>query len=879
MTRKIMTPKRNVIAAAAALAIIAATPAHAALQRMGPIDKSPTVGGFPAWFQDSTGITMDFCDPTNQAELNGGWCVLIPPGPVVPESFPTNFFNEHFYYRADNGLKDPSNGFKARLIIALEAAFANNDVIDGDQMTFGRVRVFMPGLPFDGDYRVITPYSDTTYLGKKAGDRIFETTDIGIACVNTFACTLETVIGPYLLPSAVAGGGEVPPMPDLKTAPPGTDPFYDQAVALGATTADPGTGKKYVADPARVGPVTGSPLPPFTAFNIDGTSTLRNHNTFRVEVRVPTPNHDGMVFYTLDGETNFTVAGRLVTGAIPGEVVDMRGTYEANALGNVTELDAYASALPGVNARVPAQAIVPPVTPILQFYDVPCGGAIGTDPLTGLPIVNPPPYTAPAGAIAHGMSSSDTDYWGQSQPGGLPPSHLCIVDTTARNAAGQVVPVYHLQKVTDDVQVTLAGYNGPGNGTLTVNATSSDPTAVLTLAGYGPAPAATPGTSVGRGAGTGLQLVAGAATVSALLAPPSKVQVVSNKGGGDLRTTDPALGTAVLVGVPVAADDTVTMFEDCSATAATSCATPLQFDLLANDSVLFNGVNTNLRALVTSGAAIVTVTATAPRIGTATVTADGRVTYTPNPNANGLDQILYTVTVDGRVSNQAALAINVTPVNDLPVAGNTTVGAVVAKTNIANLIASSTDPDGNTDVRDAVIVTWPAQLGPQPLPANGVVNYTPTSTGNFTVTYRAKDAAGALSANLGTGTLTVIAAETIAYTKQQFTAPAGGAANARWTVSGTDTVREGQTLTIAYANGTIRSTGQVCNGTAAVPACVVGTAVVDGTGAWLFDRVFAPGGATDPKDATFWSTGPTNIRTFSSNPVLGGAQTIGIVFK
>jgi hypothetical protein len=73
-------------------------------------------------------------------------------------------------------------------------------------------------------------------------------------------------------------------------------------------------------------------------------------------------------------------------------------------------------------------------------------------------------------------------------------------------------------------------------------------------------------------------------------------------------------------------------------------------------------------------------------------------------------------------------------------------------------------------------------------------------------------------------------------------------------VTGTDTVREFQTLTIAYADGVIRSTGQVCNGTAAVPACVVGTANVDATGAWTFDQVGTRGGAKDPTDTTFWST-------------------------
>jgi hypothetical protein len=871
-----MKAKRSVIAAAAALAIVAAAPVHAALTRLGPIDNSPTVGGFPSWFQDSTGITLEFCDLKSQAELDKGWCVLIPPGPVFPESFPNNFFIEHFYYDVTNTLLDPTTGLKAKLVIALEASFANGtNVVNGEQMTFGRHRVFIPNLPIAGDYRVITPYEDVTYFDQQVGDKIFDTTDVGVACVATFECTLGTVIGPFLLPSVSAGGAEVPPMPDLLSAPVGTDPWYDAAVAAGAApTADPGTGLKYLADPGRIGTLTGSPLPPFTANNVDGTTSLRDHNTFRIEVRHPQADHLGPIAITLDGETNFTVGGRLMTGTLPGAVSNTRGTYHADATGTVTSLDAFASAGSTQDARLPAGPIVPAVTPVLQFFDVPCGGAIGTDPVTGLPVVNPGPYTAPAGAVAHDMAAQQTDYWGQSTPGGVPPTHLCIVDNTARNTAGQVVPAYYLQKVTDDVHISAADFNGPSNGTLTVNAASSDPTAVLTLTGYGPADAATPGAVVGRGAGSGLDLVGGVATASSLVAPPSKVQVVSTKGGSDVRTTNTAVGAAQLVGVPVAVNDTVTLNEDCSATAATACATPVTVDLLANDTVLIAGVPTNLRTLANAGQVTVVVTVTqAPRLGTATVT-NGVVTYTPNSNANGQDNLLYTVSVNGQVSNQGQLAINITPVNDLPVAGNITVNAVNARANVVNLLSGSSDPDGAADLANAQIVSWPAQLGPQPVPTSGSVTFTPTATGNFPITFRAVDQAGALSANTATATITVIAAETIAYTKQQYTR-----AQSRWVVSGTDTAREFQTLTIVYNDGVIRSTGQVCNGTAAIPACVVGTATVDAVGNWLYDVSGTPGGAHDPTDTTFWSSVPKNIRTFSSNPVLGGSQTIGIVIK
>ena len=46
----------------AALFLFAAG-AQAALQRVGPVD--PANGGYPAWYQDKSGLTMDFGLPLN----------------------------------------------------------------------------------------------------------------------------------------------------------------------------------------------------------------------------------------------------------------------------------------------------------------------------------------------------------------------------------------------------------------------------------------------------------------------------------------------------------------------------------------------------------------------------------------------------------------------------------------------------------------------------------------------------------------------------------------------------------------------------------------------------------------------------------------------
>jgi hypothetical protein len=866
-----MQHRRGLVSAAAVLALAAALPAHAVLERIGPVNKAPAVGGYPAWFQDQGGIAVEFCDLKTRAEHEGGWCVLAPPDGSFPESFPNNFFDEHFYYAANNVLLDPGNGFRGRLVVALEAAFSNGPPVDGDQIVFGRLRVDLRSLPFDGDYRVITPFSDVTYYDQKAGDRIFETQDIGTGCAATFECALNASIGPFLLPSPVAGAGEVPPMPDLKAAPAGTDPFYDAMVAAGAgPTAEPGTNAKYLADPARVGPVTGSPLPNFT----DSTGASRSHNNFRIEVRAPSPTHDGEVFYTVDGENNFTVTGRLMTGSLPGNLTSARATYKADGSGNVTALDVFAKASPTTQARIPAQPRVTPVMPVLNFYDQACGGALSVDPASGVISINPPPYAAPSSA-AHAMAVTGSNYWGQSQPGGVPPSHACIEDTTARNAAGQVIPAYYLRPVTDDVVIGTAAFNGQANGTLTVNAASSDPTAVLTLAGYGPAMPTAPGTSTGVGAGTGLELAGSAATVSGLLAPPSQVQVVSSRGGAALRNAETAQGGAVIVGVPTAMADSGTIFEDCSATSAAACAPgqAVTIDLLANDTVLLNGSVTTLRNLVAQGLAAVTVTAQPARIGVAAVSPDGILRYTPNANANGADAVNYAVTVDGKASNQSVATINITPVNDAPVAGNTSVGAVVGKQNLMNLVGTSTDADGNADVKEAVIGAWPAALGAKPTPVNGVITYTPTTAGSYSFNYQVKDVAGALSANTASGAVSVAVNEVIIFDKHQYVQNKN-----RWTVDGTDNILQGQTITIAYEDGLLKGTTVPCNGTAANPGCIIGTSVVDGLGNWGIDKVGATG-KLNPKDGTIWTTQPKLIRAFSTLPSLGGTAAIDIVFK
>ncbi len=88
--------KLTTLAVSLSVALLAPS-AHAVLERMGPTVQA---NGYPGWYQDSTGLALEFCTPLNMDELNGGHCLLLPPNlTTVPEVFPSNFFDEHFYWR------------------------------------------------------------------------------------------------------------------------------------------------------------------------------------------------------------------------------------------------------------------------------------------------------------------------------------------------------------------------------------------------------------------------------------------------------------------------------------------------------------------------------------------------------------------------------------------------------------------------------------------------------------------------------------------------------------------------------------------------------------------------------------------------------------
>ncbi|MBE0625816.1 MAG: cadherin-like domain-containing protein [Burkholderiales bacterium] len=742
--------------------------AHAVLERIGPVSTVPSEGGFPSWYQDTTGISMQFCGPKNDSELAGGWCLLLP-GNVnaTPETFPSEFFIEHFYFAGTAIMDHPTaGGAKSLLVVAQEATFDNGfDVVPGEQVVFSRIRVRLTPAPVTGTYRFIHPYGEEVVQGV-AGERISFTEDVGVTCVGTFECSIGSRLGPFLLPSATPGGAEMPALTAANPTP-DTDPSHFNGAFT--PTPYPGTGDAYIADPARIGPVTGSSLPDF----VDSNGNLRNHNIFRIEgppgSALGVDPATGAVVDWAE-TTNFNLAGRLYAGAMTGNASVSRASYTRNA--NGLKLDVLASGSPATGARLPGQPAPESITPALTFFDAPCAGTVDA-----LGTVRPP-FSAPLGATETQMFNTGESYWGQARPAALPAA-VCVKHGNARDAFGNIVPAFLPKNVTDEVTVTQALYD-PATTSLTVAAVSSDetepPALKLAYQGYSG------------------DLAGGQIVVPNMVTPPSKVRVLSSASGTSEYQVKTVIQAAPAPDAPVAVADAYAYTEDSGAHI---------LDILAND-LNVTGATVN----VTS----------APSFGAAVVNADGTVTYTANPNAYGADSFTYKVTVGALVSGSATVSLDLAPVNDAPVAVDDTATATQGTPLQINVLANDTDPDGPADLSAAILVGGAPAGTTITGGAGGIFTFNTLQAGGpYVFNYRAQDQSLTASANTGQVTVTVIAAEQALINRNQYVVR-----NSQLTVEGTTTPAGNQTVTILWLDNAGNSLGTAATTVAAAGRWKIG---------------------------------------------------------
>ncbi|MEY2536120.1 MAG: hypothetical protein QOF29_4030 [bacterium] len=222
---------------AAAAAVLAAgalaAPAQAGLAAVGPVNPAT---GYPDWYQDANGLKLQLC-------LDG------PPSCLAADLTPPE--GEAFWWQAESALTLPGGG-SARLTLAMEAAFLDNDPI-----TFARIRVTVTGAQPNTTLGVTHPYGSAGVTTDALGNGRFND-DVG--CGDS----------PCAWDRALAGG---------------IGPFLTWAPDGAAAPAG------YVGDAVTPHAVVGSPTG-FNRFQIGGAST----DLFTVQGELagpPVPVFDG----------------------------------------------------------------------------------------------------------------------------------------------------------------------------------------------------------------------------------------------------------------------------------------------------------------------------------------------------------------------------------------------------------------------------------------------------------------------------------------------------------------------------------------------------------------------------------------------------------
>ncbi|WP_433766560.1 Ig-like domain-containing protein [Pseudomonas putida] len=280
-----------------------------AFAQLAAVDTGPytfATGKFPMWYQDNNLLQLELCQSRATSTRAPGapgapayMCILNPePGifdDTQPIVFPDNWPPEAFWFLAETTIPNNAAGYGVDAYVAgVEAAFASENPIDGDQQSFARIRMRV-NIPVAGVYTITHPYGVETVNVTTPGRRAINITrDVGIGAPGNFSGALNGAIGPFLR-SANGPYTEVNP--------------------------DTGALEKFVGDPNIPEPVLGSPF---------------NTNVLRIQ------GPAGSI------ETNlFTVSGKMLDSRAQTQVDISRATYRRTSTGpgsSSTRVEVFGSA-------------------------------------------------------------------------------------------------------------------------------------------------------------------------------------------------------------------------------------------------------------------------------------------------------------------------------------------------------------------------------------------------------------------------------------------------------------------------------------------------------------------------------------------------------
>ncbi|MDF3026439.1 MAG: outer rane adhesin like protein [Fluviicola sp.] len=164
-------------------------------------------------------------------------------------------------------------------------------------------------------------------------------------------------------------------------------------------------------------------------------------------------------------------------------------------------------------------------------------------------------------------------------------------------------------------------------------------------------------------------------------------------------------------------------------TATTNEDTPVVIDVPSNDTDSDGNLDETSVTVVTP-----------PSNGNVTVDpVTGEISYTPNPNFNGIDTLIYSICDTGMpvYCDTAMVIITVNPINDAPVANGDTATTNEDTPVVVDVPSNDTDLDGNLDETSVTVVTPPSNGNVTVDPVTGEITYTPDPgfSGNDTLIY------------------------------------------------------------------------------------------------------------------------------------------------